>query len=300
MVILGAIIGGVRDPATLALFALFAVLYHFFGFLDNNLCDLQWDKKDPAKKHFPLVSGEISPKTAKIVDFFLIIVTLALGIFLAKTVTAFAFLILSLVSGMLYNRTCKLTLDAPVYIVLAFTSLPLFSYFTVAQELSFVMFLVAIFSSFAMAFQIGTEGYAKDIKTDPVNLLRSLGTTVKRGKLHLGKKSYLLSLGLKVSGLVVGIEIWRASGSGFISMFLVFLSALGISMVFVKLLDEKYDNVKITKNAALMEILTYFLLIFSLQGILGWETVGFFIGYPLIWFILMNKITWGTLLRPRV
>ena len=157
-----------------------------------------------------------------------------------------------------------------------------------------------------MLFQIAVSGYLKDLKSDPMNLLRNWGACIieihsgVNPELRLGFISTAFSWTLKGLGLIVGGVLWHVAESDLLSLLLMSALSLGIGGVMGLLLNKKYDNKCITKNAAVMEILTYFYLVFSLQGVLGWVYVGFFILYPLMWFMALNKLSWGTILRPRV
>ena len=51
-VLLAAILAGERRIPILIAYALWAILFHTVGFVDNNIEDYEHDRKDPAKKHF--------------------------------------------------------------------------------------------------------------------------------------------------------------------------------------------------------------------------------------------------------
>jgi len=64
-VLLAAILAGERRIPILIAYALWVILFHAVGFVDNNIEDYKHDRKDPAKKHFPLVTGEASLRQTK-------------------------------------------------------------------------------------------------------------------------------------------------------------------------------------------------------------------------------------------
>lgn len=305
--LLGPLLAGVRNIPFLFLYVLWGLCYHAWGFTDNNLQDYEYDRKDPAKQHFALIKGTIPIGKAKLVNLLLFIPTLLLGLALTYPIiehpTAFAFLILCIISGMMYNRTCKKSLLAPIYIAIAFTSLPLFTFFTISSTFNPAIIMVGAYTIFLMLFQIAFEGYLKDIETDPVNLLRTFGAYVRNNKLQLGfQKSFWLFV--KIINVFIGlyfILVINIDSADSAATFLLyaFLVVLMIG-IYDKLVQENYNNKKITSNASRMEILTYFALIVSLQSILGWETVAILLIYPIVWFLVLNYATWQTLLRPKV
>jgi hypothetical protein len=73
-----------------------------------------------------------------------------------------------------------------------------------------------------------------------------------------------------------------------------------VAIVFTLLVNEDYNNKRVTANAARMEILTYFALIAALQTVFGWTITAILFVYPILWFMALNYLTWKTLLRPKV
>ena len=52
-ILLAAILAGERRIHILIAYALWTILFHAVGFVDNNIEDYEHDRKDPAEKHFP-------------------------------------------------------------------------------------------------------------------------------------------------------------------------------------------------------------------------------------------------------
>ena len=310
---LGPLLAGVRDIPTLITFALWGFLYHAWGFTENNIQDYEYDLKDPAKQHFALIKGEIPLSTAKNVNHILFVLTLFGGVMLTNLKESILvigphwipliFLFMSMSTGMLYNRLCKKSLTAPLFIAIAFTSVPLFTYFCRAQELNLPIILVSIYTIFLMLFQIAFEGYLKDLESDPVNLLRAWGAKIvidESPKLNIGRQAYFWGT-LKIVNMMIGLILLLLIDTSAYAEVLFFFMWMGTLIVFYKLVDIKYDNKKVTSNAARMEILTYFALILALQGILDWTITITLVIYPIVWFVVFNRLTWGSrFLNPKV
>jgi len=304
---LGPLLAGVRDIPLLILFAIWGFCYHAWGFSDNNIQDYNYDKTDPAKQHFALIKGTIPIPKAKLVNILFFLPTLGIGLFLGYSNPAsIALLLLTITAGMLYNRTCKKSLFAPIYITIAFTSVPLFTFFSVAQNWNLQIIVVSLYTMFLMLFQIAFEGYLKDLQSDPVNLLRSMGAYVKKVSVYFGDTLYLgrqkaFWITVKFANLLVGIVyFFLISTPDKTAIALYLLLGVGMAVIYDRLTNEHYDNKKVTSNAARMEILTYFALILMLQDALGWGIVLVLLVYPILWFMTLNRLTWKTFLRPRV
>ena len=299
--ILGPMLAGVRNVPLLIIYLLWGLCYHAWGFTDNNIQDYAYDKEDPAKQHFALVKGAIPIDKARKVNHAFFVPTLLIGLWLGyNNPASLAFLGLSITAGMLYNRTCKKSLFAPLYITAAFTSIPLFTYFSQASVWNLPIIVVAIYTIFLMLFQIAFEGYLKDLQSDPVNLLRKWGATVKDGKLDLGKQGVLWSL-VKFGNILVGMCYFFLIGTVESTTFLLYgLLCVGIAIAYTLLVQKEYNNKRVTSNAARMEILTYFALIVALETVFGWTITVILLVYPILWFACLNKLTWKTILRPKV
>jgi len=173
-ILLAAVLAGERRIPILIAYALWAVLFHAVGFLDNNIEDYEHDRKDPAKKHFPLVTGEVSLKQAKIFCYTGMLLAFLLGAWMAEfRLLPVAFLLLTFTFGRLYNALSKRSIFSPVY------SLVLFAYYSRYHGCDFnpLIMLFMLYTFFLMFWQIAWEGYIKDI----VNLLRIMGCKVWNG-----------------------------------------------------------------------------------------------------------------------
>jgi hypothetical protein len=154
-----------------------------------------------------------------------------------------------------------------------------------------------------MFYQIAVEGNLKDINVNQANILIALGTKVENGVIRhsLSSKVFMAKL-VALKFIIMFIFIWFT-----IDMWNI-IQACIFSLLMVILLsesyelgkDQTYDNTTIVRNCALTEIFTYLLLATCLEFIMGWAWYVFLLVYPVAWFIVWNRITWGTTIRPRV
>ena len=153
-----------------------------------------------------------------------------------------------------------------------------------------------------MLYQIGVEGYMKDIGSDKKSLLMRLGTTYSsNGIVTVSTGTKLFAWSLKLPVFILFGIIWYLSDTNPIGLAMGILLLIGTVYAGNKLLASGFfDNRQRVRLCAIIEVLTYSLLITSLLGVLGWARYAFFILYPYGWFLLLNRLTWKTLITPRV
>jgi len=310
-VVLGYVLAGnpLFDLRALA-WALFALIYHAFGFLQNNILDLDYDRKDPSKAHHPLITGEITVEKAMALDVLLLFLMFGVQIALApgQPIPSIV-LCISTILGTLYNYKCKRSLLGPVFITGAFGTLVMVPYLSYGVslkpfrlEFSLLMTFLVGFSVFLMLYQISVEGYLKDMKqVDEVNLLRAMGSTLNNDELKLSLQAevYANSLAAAKALMLAGIFVVARTAMW------AFLGCLAMTIAFyhfsAKLVAPgAFHHDKRVKQMALVEVFSYFALVFAIEGVIGWMGVVALIALSMLWFVVMNKVMWRTVVTPRV
>jgi len=303
-VVLGYVLAGnpLFDVRALG-WALFGLLFHAWGFLQNNIFDYQYDKKDPSKAHHPLVKGEITLGRALALD-----VILLLGmIFYMMLISggnpfSHALLALAIMFGTLYNYYCKKTTVSPLYITACFTTLVFIPYVAYTLTITPVMWLLAAFTSVLMLFQISVSGYIKEIAVgSEVNLLRRWGSRLDGDHLKLSLQADVYALvltalkGLLIAFIAVtaGTAAWAFIGALVATVGFFYFSGFLIS-------EGPFYRPRRVRQMSLAEVLSYFALVFAVEGVVGWLGVAALIVLPMAWFMGMNKVMWLTVVTPRV
>ncbi len=275
-----------------------ALLYHASGFLLNNLMDYPADRRDPAKAHFPLVSGSISTWDATWGCFLLYGACYAGGIFVAPAGVSFYTFVLALAAGMIYNVLSKESLWATWYITVAFIALPLSAFMSANGHLDTTAGLYFGYLGLQLVFQIAVEGYLKDFRSDPASLPRAMGLRLVLDKCD--GKHYFTGGGMF---LVMAALVNLAQG--FVLLALAhgpwtWLLAVACTVWWCRAVADfvfgPYNNVWIVKLSSAVEISKYLALVFVLHP--GWATIALAVG-PVAWFLAWNQATWGAW-RPRV
>lgn len=286
---------------------LFAIWFHYVGFLDNNIKDYQYDVKDSHKLAHPLVRGKITLEGAWFVRQLGLLLVAGVGVFITQIKPIpYGILVAAVGFGLLYNRRSKKSVISPLWITLSFAPLMLIPYFTLGGNQDILILLAFLYGAFQMLFQISVEGYLKDIDVDRRNLLLVLGGKFKqmsstRGFFTTSNRvlifAYLLLLVKLYAGLAILSHLeWPLLG--IVGFLLCMIPASWLSLGFAG--SQTFNNRLIVRRAATIEILSYFGLVFALQPVLGLSGLLFMIVYPLIWFVAWNRIYWSTWIAPRV
>lgn len=284
-------------------FVLFGILFHAAGFIDNDIHDFKYDRDDNSKQHFPLVSGEISLKQAKRVYFGLTLITLLLGLILSNLkLGAIIFLFTAFVFGHIYNRRCKQDLFSPFYITASLISLPLFSYFSLSEVTTAAIVWTVLYIAFLMLFQSSIEGTMKDIGSDKVSLIKTLGTNIDSvDSIHVSFKTKILAWSLKIPAFIIFAVVLHLVQTDLICLILGLAMILTTAWAVYRLIKSGYyDHHRRVRLCAIIEVFTYTLIVIGLQGVLGWWIMIILIFYPYFWYLILNQLTWGTWITPRV
>jgi len=303
-VLLAAILAGERRIPILIAYALWAILFHAAGFVDNNIEDYEHDRKDPAKMHFPLVTGEVTLKQAKTFCYTGMLSAFLLGVLMAEfRLLPVVFLLLTFTFGRLYNALSKISIFSPVYISGSFTSLVLFAYYSRYSEcdLNPLIALFALYTFFLMFWQIAWEGYIKDIESDKVNLLRILGCKINDGVFEPSLKGRIFGWSLRIPTIIIGAIMLTVTNGDWIAwMGFITLSICVLYSTYKLVERRKHDHGKTVMFCAVTEVLVYFSIVVALYGVLGTIATLTLILYPILWFMALNRITWRTWITPRV
>lgn len=301
--LIGYFLAGQAFDIRVFYFIALGVLYHYWGFLANNISDLKFDLKDPAKAHHPLVRGVIPVQRAVSIDGVVGIVTVGVGLLLSLgNIPALGVLVISMVMALLYNQYCKVSLLGPVFICLAWPPLFLYSYL-IYSPLTATAVWVFIFMVVAMGFQIAYSGYYKDIKqTDEVNLLRRLGartvTSVTSVIFVSSRRTAVFSYGLSAAKVLLLLPIIQHDLSILIPVFFSYV----IVLIFTNKITHTtiYNRTRSLRDMSLIEIFTFWMLLFALAPEIGILPLAFIILASLLWFTAFNRLFFFTFLYPKV
>jgi len=285
------------SPLYIFLISIYALLFHAFGFLWNNIFDYQYDKNDPYKRHFPLVNGQISYKRAKYIAITGTSASFVYGLFLFNNnILAITTFILAIFFGFLYNLLNKKFKHAIVYISLSFVMLVMSPYLNF-HVLDYKILIYGSFAFATMVFQNGISGFIKDMRVGQINTLTYLGTRLEGDKLIVSNYTDIYAYIIRLVIVMLGIAL----ANNIYTMFLfIVVQAIVILLSFKLLQSGVFNRDYRVRLMAIIEIMNYYSLAIIMIGYTSiiWDT--FLFAFPILYYILMNKITWGTIIKPAV
>jgi len=289
------------------------ILMHVWGSYNNDRMDLKIDEKADYCKHKPLVSGSISIKQAKVLEYlflFCYIICVIIIYLLERNIKSINELSLDFITVLFY-------------LFLAFSLAYIYNRFNKSNMLinivgqMYASFIVLLGMSFLISFDfillitsivIGLNGVylniieadIKDIKDDIINVPKALGVTFQGRKSLNIKYFYLLNEFIKVSMFLLVIFILYLEKMGY------FVFCLAISFFIINFVIRlqmfriiSYDREKIKPYIAIQE-LTSILMISTIFMVVNPLLPLIIFLFILLWLVVWNKILWGTYLRPQV
>ncbi len=285
------------SPLYIFLISIYALLFHAFGFLWNNIFDYPYDKEDVYKQHFPLVSGAVNYTQAKKIAISGTIVSFIYGFYLFhNNLITILFLILSIFFGFMYNIFNKKYMHSVIYISLSFMFLSI-TPFTNFHTINHTILIYALFGFLTMVFQNGISGFIKDMHVNQINTLTYMGTYINNDELHVSSLTMFYAYVIRFSIMLSGILLCTTSAT--LSMFGA-IQTMIIVLTFKLLQEGKYNRDHRLKLMSLIEVLNYYSLAIIMIDYTTVYWVAFLLLFPITYFVIMNKITWGTMIHPKV
>lgn len=308
VLIIAAVVAG-YNVFYVMLFAVFAFTFHFTGFSMNNLADYEHDKRDPYKQHFPLVSGKINYSNAMMVNVITIMASYAYGIMLVHTsLVPVMFVSIGFFTGVAYNFTNKRSKAGPVLISFSFSMLIPFVMLSGGHHNYIITGLYTAFAFMTMMYQISISGYIKDVETPQYNMMQKMGMRLIGGQIMFSDANRTYAMGLRIVTFFMGMAIVLFARPHFITEATMFGYVLLYVMIQVVVFDlssrmlrnQRWMRDRFLKSMSMIEILNYFSIAILFGLLYGILWVLFLLIFPIVWYVLFNRIMFGTRLFPRV
>mgnify|MGYP001626355588 CR=1 FL=1 len=298
-----------RDLWTLFLLSVFALLFHAFGFMWNNIFDYKYDKIDKYKQHFPLISGEINIKHAIYIASIGTVLTYLFGTYITyHHLVSFIFMNMAILFGFLYNIYNKKMSSSSLYISMSFASLiPMSMYLNdgVSTIVSTMMFFIAFLT---MMYQISVSGNIKDMEVPQANLMKKLGVRLFANNIVFSNKAIAYSTVLRIMVFELIISLFYILSMKITSV--VILTAMLsipsllfiITMIYhIKMINHaRWDRDAYLSYMSKIEIFNYLTFATIIIPVLSIYAYLFFVLFPILWFAIFNRIMWGTVSFPKV
>lgn len=293
-----AIIGiALTHPTIISTYSIFWGLYSIFwgftGNIHNAVADYNLDKNDLYKKHFPLVSGVITLRSAKIVTYSMLLSLWILGVLGCNLDPKYSLLVtFGIAAGLSYNLTSK-TFGASA--LLAGLSFPV-PFLLAAHDTSNLIIFVYAYLVIQFMLQNGLSGGYKDLQSDSSNMVKALGVSIRNGIIQQTLACGLFSFGTRIAMFILIILI--AVQKTFVPFVMIPFTILVI-LVLAQSTAIKYSKKRFMLYFAFIEMASYYMLVTTITPMLDSMEMLFLFLFPIISYIIFNKISWGSTLVPK-
>ena len=304
------------DPLSAFIVFLIALFHHAWGFSLNEIGDLEVDRMSDSLSHKPLVSGSLSKGNAWVLSIIplvsssllLLLLIVYNGVDLLIPVILFSG---STLSGIIYDMKGK-EFPSDIFVSIWILLLVLSTSSAVVDgfKVGIGVIAVASLSSLQLLFNNSVEGGIKDLKSDRMTGAKTMAITLGCRAVDGGSNltssfiawGYTLRSTFVLCASVFSLLLVQSAGWGvWWNLLIIVLSVL----IFVHSGRFMIRNLKIPRKELIgifsrQEISSFLvicLVVLPVVGIL--ETTIIFLTAG-IWFTLMNRIMYGTSMRPGV
>jgi len=164
--VFGTICNGEFHLLDLFLLLIIGLLAHVFTFVQNDIFDIEVDKKSSYVTERPLVSGVISKKVAIVIVLFSFIIPIVIAIIFLFSILSFFILIISFFLVTIYNKFSKKIFGMEYVLAIGIFTFGLFGALTVRDDISSLAIIVSFVAMMQWLFSVGIFANLKDVKYD--------------------------------------------------------------------------------------------------------------------------------------
>jgi 4-hydroxybenzoate polyprenyltransferase len=312
--VIGAISVGVFDFYSLTLVFIIGALAALYGFILNDYADIEVDKLAKDLHGKPLVSGDISIKTALIICIFFILITfLLIGVlWYGQTIDylKFSALLSLFIAGMLgstYDFYGKKIVGADFLVAISVAFVFLFGALSFGQP-TIITWIIFILTFNQILHMNSIEGGIKDADHDPQmgvkNIALTMGVNVRGVNISIPNSFKIFSIGIRLfSAFLLFLPFFLFNYSYYFWQLVILgLAILGVLFFSIKLLSIKiFNRNKIRKYIAIQSFLRYSLVPIMLISIVPSIVYSIIlIIFPIAWYLVFAPLIGEKLFRPRM
>ena len=283
---------------------LIGFLFHIYLFVLNEVCDVEIDKTSHDLTGKPLVDGSIPLKNAKLIVFSsaVLLFILTLVFFIEKAPVLIAICAIALVFGGLYDYFGKRFPHADYFISLMIFFVALYGGFSVSNDLSIFVFIIALLALFQTLINNITAGL-KDVDHDYFK--GGLSTPLRLG-VRVDKERFIVSNGfiayitvLKITHISLTITpfVFNLMSFKFWQLYIVIILIFIAVFFLAKFLTiEKFNREKIMRAIGFHEMFSFMVIPFILFGYIGYEATILLLFLPVTWLGIFLIFIYGKLM----
>lgn len=164
--VFGAICNGEFHLSNLFLLLIIGLLAHIFTFVQNDIFDIEVDKKSSYVTERPLVSGVISKRVATTIVLFSFIIPIIIAIIFLFSILSFFILIISFLLVTIYNKFSKKIFGMEYVLAIGIFTFGLFGALTARDNISNLALIISFVAMMQWLFSVGIFANLKDVKYD--------------------------------------------------------------------------------------------------------------------------------------
>lgn len=164
--VFAAIANGESNFFHLSVLFLIGILVHIFGFVQNDVYDIEIDKRSKYVKNRPLVTGAISMKNAELIVIVSFSISIILAVSFLFTLFSFIVLLFSFVCMTIYNKYSKEFYGMEYALSLGVFCCGIFGALTVSRNVSILSMIVSFTAFMQWLFSVGISANLKDVEYD--------------------------------------------------------------------------------------------------------------------------------------
>jgi 4-hydroxybenzoate polyprenyltransferase len=275
------------------------VFSHIWGCYNNDRLDLSIDKTTDYCSHKPLVSGKISIKTAKTIEFSTLIFFILLILIMSPKISTLGYTFCAISLAYLYNRFNKSNMFLNI-VGQMYASFAVLIGMSFVVDFDNILFLSAIVMGLNGVYLNIIEADLKDIKGDIVNVPKSLGLKFKGNKAVNITKFFLLNEVIKISMYILVFYILILEEMDLIIKSIALFLFVVNFIIRIAMFRQLSSDREKTKSYIAVQELTSVLFISIIYVIVHPAIPIIIVLFVMIWLSFWNKILWGTYLRPQV
>ena len=311
--VFGAICNGMFNSLHLLILFFIGVLSHIFTFVQNDIFDIEVDKKSAYVSKRPLIIGAISQKEAIFIVIFSFSVSVILALVFVFTPLSFIFLLLSFLFVSLYNKFSKRYFFMEYILTTGVFTFGLFGVFSTSATISSLAIIICFFASVQWLFSVGVFANLKDVEYDSKIGIKTtpsiLGVKIINDKLLIPNVFIFYAFGIKILHIFIAILPFLF---GFTS---IYISFLPIPLVFFVILSVfvlfLLGKILTTSKSKREKMLIYeglqegfaFLLIPTVLASYLIENIGvlptvFLVAFMIVWPLVCFRVLFGKKMIP--
>jgi len=307
------LITNVKFPELIILFII-GIFIHIFLFVYNEVRDVDIDRLSPDLKKKPLVSGIISEWEGLAVVYASLMINAVLVLLFFFSFWPVLLMILLTIFNAMYDIVGKKVPGADLFIAIGIFLAVLFGASVVGKQFERIIIIVGLLAFMQIMFNNSVEGGLKDVDHDHIGGARTIagisGLKVRQKTIKITPafKSYAYFLKITHISLLIFLlntnllkESYSENQYVIIVYILLILLILAIFVSMHRFLNlTDFDRRKMLPLFSMHEISTYYLVPVALSPLIGMLAAVVLMLIPLIWYVSLNIILYGSPLQPRV